>query len=91
MTNCAAWAAFSLCKRPDHTLRATALVHEAYMRMLGANVEWNDRTHFYAVAARMLRRILVEYARKSKREKTGGAIRKIELEDLSSVPRPPTS
>jgi RNA polymerase sigma factor (TIGR02999 family) len=72
-------------ERPDHTLRATALVHEAYMRMLGANVEWNDRTHFYAVAARMLRRILVEYARKSKREKHGGAIRKIELEDAIVV------
>lgn len=72
-------------ERPDHTLRATALVHEAYMRMLGANVEWNDRAHFYAVAARMLRRILVEYARKSKREKHGGAIRKVELEDAIVV------
>jgi len=57
-------------ERPDHPLRATALVHEAYMRMLGANVEWQDRAPFYAVAARMLRRILVEYARKSNRENT---------------------
>ena len=72
-------------ERPDHTLRSTALVHEAYMRMLGANVDWQDRTHFYAVAARILRRVLVEYARKNNREKHGGGVRKIELDDALVV------
>jgi RNA polymerase sigma-70 factor, ECF subfamily len=72
-------------ERPDHTLRATALVHEAYMRMLGANVDWQDRAHFYAVAARMLRRILVEYARKNNREKHGGGVKKVELDDAVLV------
>ena len=72
-------------ERPDHTLRATALVHEAYMRMLGANVEWQDRAHFYAVAARMLRRILVEYARKNNREKHGGGVKKVELDEAVFV------
>src|SRR5260370_40665760 len=67
--------------RPDHTLRATALVHEAYMRMMNANVEWQDRAHFYAVAARMLRRTLVEYARTSNRPKRGGNAIKVQLDD----------
>ena len=49
-------------ERPEHTLRATDLVHEAYLRLMGANVDWQDRIHFYAVAARIMRRILVDYA-----------------------------
>lgn len=56
----------------DHTLRATALVHEAYLRLVDADVAWQDRTHFYAVSARILRRILVEYARAQNRQKRGG-------------------
>jgi RNA polymerase sigma factor (TIGR02999 family) len=72
-------------ERPDHTLRATALVHEAYMRMMNANVEWQDRAHFYAVAARMLRRILVEYARTSNRPKRGGKAIKVQLDDAIIV------
>jgi ECF sigma factor len=54
-------------ERPDHTLRATALVHEAYMRLVDADVAWQDRVHFFAVAARLLRRILVDHAKSSKR------------------------
>ena len=50
-------------ERPGHTLRATALVHEAYLRLMDAEIGWQDRAHFYAVAARVVRRILVEYAR----------------------------
>ena len=49
-------------ERPGHTLRATALVHEAYLRLMDADIGWQDRAHFYAVAARVVRRILVEYA-----------------------------
>ena len=59
-------------ERPGHTLRATALVHEAYLRLMDADVGWQDRAHFYAVAARVLRRILVEYARSHSRQKRGG-------------------
>ncbi len=59
-------------ERPGHTLRATALVHEAYMRLMDADIGWQDRAHFYAVAARVVRRILVEYARTHSRQKRGG-------------------
>lgn len=60
-------------ERPDHTLRATALVHEAYLRLLGGNYPtWNDRQHFFRAAAEAMRRILVEHARKRARVKRGG-------------------
>lgn len=66
-------------ERPGHTLQATALVHEAYLRMLGANAEssppqiqWRDRRHFYRAAAEAMRRILIEHARKRGAEKRGG-------------------
>ena len=57
-------------ERPGHTLRATALVHEAYLRLMDADIGWQDRAHFYAVAARVVRRILVEYARTHSSPKT---------------------
>jgi len=57
-------AAYMRNEREGHTLQATALAHEAYMRLLGAaNVDWQSRAHFYAVTAQMMRRILVDYAR----------------------------
>jgi RNA polymerase sigma factor (TIGR02999 family) len=59
-------------ERPGHTLPATALVHEAYLRLMDADIGWQDRAHFYAVAARVVRRILVEYARTHGRQKRGG-------------------
>src|SRR6266571_2863982 len=52
-------------ERPDHTLQTTALIHEAYLRLINQhNVEWKDRAHFYAIAARLMRQILVDHARK---------------------------
>jgi RNA polymerase sigma factor (TIGR02999 family) len=72
-------------ERPDHTLRATALVHEAYMRLIGAEVGWQDRAHFYAVAARVVRRILVEYARTHNRQKRGGGAEIIPLDEAVVV------
>ncbi len=58
---------------PDHTLRTTALVNEAYLRLIEVdNVRWNDRVHFFAVAAQIMRRILVDAARARGREKRGG-------------------
>ena len=68
-------------ERPDHTLRATDLVHEAYLRLMGANVDWQDRIHFYAVAARIMRRILVDYATSHGRQKRGGGAERIPLDE----------
>jgi len=59
-------------ERSGHTLQPTALVHEAYLRILGTDVEWQDRVHFLAVAARVMRRALVDYARARQTKKRGG-------------------
>jgi RNA polymerase sigma-70 factor (ECF subfamily) len=72
-------------ERPDHTLRATALVHEAYLRLVDADVAWEDRVHFYAVSARMLRRILVDHAKAHRRDKRGGGAEKITLDEAVLV------
>ena len=68
-------------ERPDHTLRATALVHEAYVRLVDAEVAWQDRVHFFAVSARLLRRILVDHAKSRNREKRGGEFEKVPLDE----------
>jgi RNA polymerase sigma factor (TIGR02999 family) len=72
-------------ERPDHTLRATALVNEAYLRLVNADVEWQGRVHFFAIAARMLRRILVDHAKANQREKRGGGAEKVELDEAVIV------
>ena len=72
-------------ERPDHTLRATALVHEAYVRLIDADVDWENRVHFFAVSARMLRRILVDHAKSRNREKRGGEFEKIPLDEAVLV------
>ena len=71
-------------EKPGQTLDATGLVHEAYIRLVGAdNVQhWNSRGHFFAAAAEAMRRILVENARRKKTEKHGGHRQRIELDDL---------
>lgn len=67
-------------ERAGHTLQATALVHEAYMRLLGdAEVPWRDRSHFYMAAAESMRRILVDHARKRGADKRGGGWAKLPL------------
>ena len=61
-------------ERPGHTLTTTALVHETYLRLVKIEqVEWRDRAHFFAVAARVMRRVLIDYARARQRDKRGGA------------------
>jgi RNA polymerase sigma factor (TIGR02999 family) len=61
-------------QRSDHTLQSTAIVHEAYLRLAGRdNVHWENRNHFFAVAAQLMRRILVDHARKRNAAKRGGA------------------
>jgi len=71
-------------ERPS-TLRATALVHEAYLRLVDSDVTFQDRVHFYAVCARLLRRILVDHARSQHRLKRGGEVEKIPLDDAIVV------
>src|SRR6516164_11581096 len=61
-----------LSERGGHTLPATALVHEAYLRLAGSDGTWENRAHFYAVAARVMRRILVDHASAHQRDKRGG-------------------
>jgi len=67
-------------ERPDHTLQATALVHEAYVRLVGPHdVPWENRAHFYVAAAEAMRRVLIEHARKRGRIKRGGGLRRVPL------------
>lgn len=74
-----------LSERRDHTYRATALVHEAYFRLVEADVAWQDRLHFYAVAARVMRHILVDHAKAQKRQKRGGGVECIPLDEAVVV------
>lgn len=67
-----------------HTLQATALVHEAYARIVGADVEFRDRAHFLAVMANVMRRILVDHAKAKHRAKRGGRDTPISLEDVAT-------
>jgi RNA polymerase sigma factor (TIGR02999 family) len=69
-------------ERADHTLQSTALVNEAYMRMVAQNLpEWQNRAHFFAVAAQLMRQILVDYARSRCASKRGGNVCKVSLNE----------
>jgi RNA polymerase sigma factor (TIGR02999 family) len=73
-------------ERPGHTLSATALVHEAYLRLMEQrNVQWNDRGHFFAVAATLMRRVLLDYARKHHAAKRGAAPLRTTLDETLLV------
>jgi RNA polymerase sigma factor (TIGR02999 family) len=75
-------------EKPGQTLDATALVHEAYLRLLGpqgANVGWNGRAHFFAAAAEAMRRILINRARDKNRVKRGGGWKRVDLDHLAAV------
>ena len=73
-------------ERGDHTLQPTALVHEAYLRLVDqTRVRWQDRTHFFAVAATCMRRILVNHARDRRRLKRGGDAKRVTLRDLADT------
>jgi RNA polymerase sigma factor (TIGR02999 family) len=76
---------------PGQTLQATALVHEAYLRLVGSDPEkpWDGRGHFFAAAAEAMRRILVEKARRKKRLKHGGELVRVDLEAACSVAEEP--
>jgi RNA polymerase sigma factor (TIGR02999 family) len=71
-------------ERPDHTLQPTALINEAYMRLAYDEVDWQGRQHFIAVAANVMRRVLVDHARAHQAEMRGGRLQRVELnEDLA--------
>lgn len=77
-------------ERPGHTLQATALVHEAFLRLSGADVPWQDRVHFFALAANTMRRVLVDHAKARRRGKRGGGAAHLPLEEALHVGAAPS-
>ena len=76
-------------ERRDHTLQATALIHEAYLRLIDQHqVRWQNRSHFYAVAACMMRRVLVDHSRERRRLKRGGEWYRVTLGEAAEVASP---
>ena len=79
-------------ERPDHSLQATALVNEAYLRLVDAkNVPWHDRAHFLAVSARVMRRILVDHARARHYQKRGGHAPRVTFDEALVVTNEPAT
>jgi RNA polymerase sigma factor (TIGR02999 family) len=75
-------------ERPDHTLQSAALVHEAYLRLIRLSApQWESRAHFFAIAAGLMRQILVDYARRHTAKKRGGSLRKVSLNDATTASR----
>jgi RNA polymerase sigma factor (TIGR02999 family) len=74
-------------ERPGHTLQTTALVDEAYMRLVDQKVHWQNRSHFFGIAAEVMRRILVDYARRQRYAKRGGGAQKVELDEAMLMAR----
>lgn len=75
-------------EREDHTLQSAALVHEAYFRLVGQGFpEWQGRTHFFAIAAQLMRQILVDYARSRRAAKRGSGACMLTLDDLDALPQ----
>jgi RNA polymerase sigma-70 factor (ECF subfamily) len=74
---------------PSHTLQSTALVHEAYLRLIDQRrVKWQNRAHFFGIAAQMMRRILVDHARQQHRLKRGGAATMLSLDEAMAATEP---
>lgn len=79
-------------ERDTHTLRTTELVHEAYERLVDHHdVEWNDRSHFFGVAARAMRQVLVEHARAMNAQKRGGTVSSVSLDGTAPATPPPSA
>src|SRR5262245_34069117 len=76
-------------ERPGHDLQPTALINEAYLRLVDwKNIQWADRAHFFAMAANMMRRVLVDYARSRDRVKRGGEAIQVSFIEAANVPAP---
>lgn len=80
-------------ERTGHTLDTSALVNELYIKLVDVDVSWKDRAHFFAISARSMRRILVDYARNRSREKRGGGDETLPLDEtlVTAGTGPPTS
>ena len=76
-------------ERPGHTLPATALVHEAYLKVAGAGIDFQDRSHFFAVASTAMRRVLVDYAKQRKRLRHGGEAIRVDFDEALAVSSEP--
>jgi RNA polymerase sigma-70 factor (ECF subfamily) len=72
-------------ERKDHTLQPTALINEAYLRLAGEHIDWQNREHFIGVAAKVMRRVLVDHARAHNAAMRGGDLTKVELEDNLAI------
>lgn len=75
-------------ERANHTLESRDLVHEAYLRLVGAEISWQDRSHFFALCGRTMRRILVDHARARQRDKRGSGITLLSLDHADRAARP---
>src|SRR2546423_12363276 len=84
-------AAYMRRERPGQTLQATALVHEAYMRLAGAGTPWHDKRHFVGIAARSMRQILVERARARGAQKRWGMLNRVSITDSLQLAADPES
>jgi RNA polymerase sigma factor (TIGR02999 family) len=84
MGNSAGWGASWLRReRPGHTLQPTTLIHEAYLRLIDQdNPKWESRTHFFGIASRLMRQILVEHARRRATAKRGGPEQKVSIDEV---------
>lgn len=77
---------YMAAEQSGHTLQTTALVHEVYLRLVDAqNVDWQNRAHFYAICARLMRRILIDFARTRNYQKRGGNFAHVQLEEATTV------
>ena len=73
-------------ERPDHTLQSSALVNEAYIRLIDCHqVDWQNRAHFFGIAAQMMRQILIDHARRHARARRGGGLRQVSFEETAVV------
>jgi RNA polymerase sigma-70 factor (ECF subfamily) len=77
--------AFMTRERSGHTLQPTALINEAYLRLVGENVAWTNRAHFIGLSAHVMRRVLVDYARQHNAERRAGGLQRVEMNDNLAI------
>jgi RNA polymerase sigma factor (TIGR02999 family) len=75
-------------EREGHTLPSAAIIHEAYLRLVNQDIKWQNRAHFFAVASQAMRRVLVDYARRKKTSKRGGAEVRVSLVEAAALAKP---
>ena len=86
--SCTDWPGLYMRReRADHTLQPTALINEAYLRLAHDDIDWQNRQHFIAVAATVMRRVLVDHARYHDAEMRGGDLQRVELDDVLAISR----